>query len=67
MLCELCPYRKMASDLHTQSLSLRVHAEIAKALETHESSLIEEVEQATRKSVIIQSDPTLHWEQYDIH
>ena len=30
-------------------------------------SLIEELEQATRKSVIIQSDPTLHWEQYDIY
>ena len=30
-------------------------------------SLIEELEQATRKSVIIQADPTLHWEQYDIY
>ena len=59
--------RKMASDLDTQSLTLRVNPEIAKALKTRESSLVEELEQATRKSIIIQSDPTLHWEQYDIY
>ncbi|MBZ5644565.1 MAG: Rne/Rng family ribonuclease, partial [Acidobacteriia bacterium] len=59
--------RKMAVDLDARSLTLRVNPEIAKALKTRESSLIEELEQATRKSVIIQSDPTLHWEQYDIY
>ena len=59
--------RKMSADMDTQSLTLRVNPEIAKALKTRESSLIEELEQATRKSVIIQSDSTLHWEQYDIY
>jgi ribonuclease G len=59
--------RKMAADLDAQSITLRVNPEIAKALKTRESSLIEELEQATRKSAIIQSDPTLHWEQYDIY
>jgi len=59
--------RKMATDLDARSLTLRVNPEIAKALKTRESSLIEELEQVTRKSVIIQSDPTLHWEQYDIY
>jgi Rne/Rng family ribonuclease len=59
--------RKMALDLESQSLTLRVNPEIAKTLKTRESSLIEELEQITRKSVIIQSDPTLHWEQYDIY
>jgi Rne/Rng family ribonuclease len=59
--------RKMAADLDARSLTLRVNPEIAKALKTRESSLIEELEQTTRKSVIIQSDPTLHWEQYDIY
>ena len=59
--------RKMAQDLDGQSLTLRVNPEIAKALKTRESSLIEELEQWTHKSVIIQSDPTLHWEQYDIY
>jgi hypothetical protein len=28
--------------------------------------LSDELEQITKKSTIIQSDPTLHWEQYDI-
>jgi ribonuclease G len=59
--------RKMAQDLDGQSLTLRVNPEIAKALKTRESSLVEELEQWTHKSVIIQSDPTLHWEQYDIY
>ena len=59
--------RKMSGELDSQSITLRVNPEIAKALKTRESSLIEELEQWTRKSVIIQSDPTLHWEQYDIY
>jgi ribonuclease G len=59
--------RKMSAELDAQSLTLRVHPEIAKALKTRESALVEELEQVTRKSVIIQSDPTLHWEQYDIY
>jgi len=59
--------RKMSADLESTSLTLRVHPEIAKALKTREASLIEELEQVTRKSAIIQADPTLHWEQYDIY
>ncbi len=59
--------RKMAADLDSTSLTLRVHPEIAKALKTREAALIEELEQTARKSVIIQADPTLHWEQYDIY
>jgi Rne/Rng family ribonuclease len=59
--------RKMAPDMDSGSLTLRVHPEIAKALKTRESSLIEELERWTKKSMIIQADPTLHWEQYDIY
>jgi ribonuclease G len=61
--------RKMATataDNETPNLTLRVHPEIAKALKTRESMLIDELEQTTHKHVIIQSDATLHWEQYDI-
>jgi Rne/Rng family ribonuclease len=58
--------KKMAGDLDSASITLRVNPEIAKALKTREAPLIEELEASTRKSVIIQSDPTLHWEQYDI-
>jgi Rne/Rng family ribonuclease len=59
--------RKMAPELDGVSLTLRVHPEISKALKTRESGLIDEVERWTKKSVIIQADPTLHWEQYDIY
>jgi Rne/Rng family ribonuclease len=60
--------RKMATaDHESPNLTLRVHPEIAKALKTRESMLIDELEQTTHKHVIIQSDATLHWEQYDIY
>jgi Rne/Rng family ribonuclease len=59
--------RKMAPEMGAGSITLRVHPEISKALKTRESSLIEELERWTKKSIIIQADPTLHWEQYDIY
>jgi ribonuclease G len=61
--------RKMAAaaDHENPNLTLRVHPEIAKALKTRESILIDELEQNSHKHIIIQSDPTLHWEQYDIY
>jgi Rne/Rng family ribonuclease len=59
--------RKMAPEIEAASLTLRVHPEIAKALKTRESALMDELEQVTHKSLIIQADPTLHWEQYDIY
>jgi Rne/Rng family ribonuclease len=61
--------RKMATTPEHEgpNLTLRVHPEIAKALKTRESMLIDELEQNAHKHIIIQSDPTLHWEQYDIY
>ncbi|MGB0035503.1 MAG: Rne/Rng family ribonuclease [Candidatus Acidiferrales bacterium] len=59
--------RKMAPEMDSGSITLRVHPEISKALKTRESALVEELERWTKKSVIIQADPTLHWEQYDIY
>jgi len=56
--------RKMAiatADNEAPNLTLRVHPEIAKALKTRESMLIDELEQTTHKHIIIQSDATLHW------
>ena len=60
--------RKMAaaSESDSPNLTLRVHPEIAKALKTRESMLMDELEQTAHKHIIIQSDATLHWEQYDI-
>ncbi len=60
--------RKMAvATPDNPNLTLRVHPEIAKALKTRESMLIDELEQNAHKHIIIQSDATLHWEQYDIY
>ena len=59
--------RKMAPEIPSGTITLRVHPEISKALKTREASLIEELERWTGKSAIIQADPTLHWEQYDIY
>ncbi|HUI51841.1 MAG TPA: Rne/Rng family ribonuclease [Terriglobales bacterium] len=60
--------RKMVmTDHENPNLTLRVHPEIAKALKTREAMLIDELEQNSHKHVIIQSDATLHWEQYDIY
>ena len=60
--------RKMAMAGHEgPNLTLRVHPEIAKALKTRESLLMDELEQTSHKHIIIQSDATLHWEQYDIY
>jgi len=60
--------RKMAAaNSDSANLTLRVHPEIAKALKTRESMLVDELEQNSHKHIIIQSDATLHWEQYDIY
>jgi ribonuclease G len=60
--------RKMAAaDRESPNLTLRVNPEIAKALKTRESMLMDELEQTSHKHIIIQSDATLHWEQYDIY
>ncbi|HKW56105.1 MAG TPA: Rne/Rng family ribonuclease [Candidatus Acidoferrum sp.] len=61
--------RKMAvaAENDNPNLTLRVHPEIAKALKTRESMLMDELEQTSHKHIIIQSDATLHWEQYDIY
>src|SRR5438132_8425183 len=60
--------RKIATADHEgPNLTIRVNPEIAKALKTRESMLIDELEQTSHKHIIIQSDATLHWEQYDIY
>jgi len=43
-----------------------VPPKLAKAFETHQPELIEEVECWSEKSVIIRCDSSLHWEEYDI-
>jgi ribonuclease G len=59
--------RKMAGEIESPSLTLRAHPEIAKALKGRESALVEELEAITHKNIIIQTDPMMGWEQFEIY
>ena len=47
-------------------LLLRVHPEIARALQQEERAILEELERSLGVHVLIQSDPELHHERFDI-
>jgi ribonuclease G len=59
--------RKMAAHLDHTDIMLRVNPEVAKALKTNSARLLTEMEELTKKTVIIKSDPALHQEQFDIN
>ncbi len=59
--------RKMASAMEAPELTVRAHPEIVKALKGAESTLVRELEEQTGKNIILQSDNTLHFEQYNIY
>ncbi len=46
---------------------LRVNPEVVKALKTNNARWLQDMEELTRKTIIVKSDPTLHQEQFDIH
>jgi ribonuclease G len=46
---------------------LRVNPEVAKVLKANSARLLTEMEELTKKTVIIKSDPALHQEQFDIN
>jgi ribonuclease G len=47
-------------------LLLRVHPEIARALQHEERAILEELERSLGLSVLLQSDPELHHEKFDV-
>jgi Rne/Rng family ribonuclease len=59
--------RKMAKHLEHSDVMLRVNPEVAKALKTNNGRLLTEMEELTKKTVIVKSDPALHQEQFDIN
>jgi Rne/Rng family ribonuclease len=59
--------RKMAAHLDHTDVMLRVNPEVAKALKANSARLLTEMEELTKKTVIIKSDPALHQEQFDIN
>ncbi|MBV9086486.1 MAG: Rne/Rng family ribonuclease, partial [Acidobacteriaceae bacterium] len=59
--------RKIAKHLEGGDVVLRVNPEVAKQLKTNGGRLLQEMEELTRRTVIVKSDPTLHQEQFDIN
>jgi len=59
--------RKIAQHLEHTDVMLRVNPEVAKALKANNGRLLTEMEELTKKTVIVKSDPALHQEQFDIN
>ncbi|MGA3089899.1 MAG: Rne/Rng family ribonuclease [Terriglobales bacterium] len=59
--------RKISKHLEHRDVMLRVNPEVAKALKADNARLLNEMEELTKKTIIVKSDPALHQEQFDIH
>ncbi len=57
--------RKMARHFE-HDVMVRVNPEVAKALKANNGRWIEDMEELTRRTILIKSDPLLHIEQFDI-
>jgi Rne/Rng family ribonuclease len=58
--------KKMTHLLEEKEITVRVNPEIAKALKSGEYISINELEDWTKKDIIVKSDPLLHEEHFDI-
>jgi ribonuclease G len=59
--------RKIAKHLEHADVMLRVNPDVAKALKATNGRALIEMEEMTKKTVIVKSDPALHQEQFDIN
>jgi Rne/Rng family ribonuclease len=59
--------RKLAKHLEQSDVMLRVNPEVAKSLKANNGRWLNELEELTKKTVIVKSDPALHQEQFDIN
>jgi Rne/Rng family ribonuclease len=59
--------RKMAKHFEQQDVMLRVHPDVAKELKGNNGRLLNEMEELTKRTIIVKSDPALHQEQFDIN
>jgi ribonuclease G len=46
---------------------LRVHPDVAKELKSNNAKLLNEMEEMTKRTIIVKSDPAVHQEQFDIN
>jgi Rne/Rng family ribonuclease len=59
--------RKIAKHLEHEDVMLRVHPDIAKELKANNAKLLNEMEEMTKRTIIVKSDPAVHQEQFDIN
>ena len=59
--------RKLAKELDHSDVMLRVNPEVAKALKNNNGCWLNELEELTKKTVIVKSDASLHQEKFDIN
>jgi ribonuclease G len=59
--------RKLAKHLEHSDVMLRVNPEVAKALKANNARFLNEIEELTKRTVIVKSDPALHQEQFDVN
>jgi len=53
--------------LEHEDVMLRVHPEVAKELKSSNARLLNEMEELTKRTIIVKSDPSVHQEQFDIN
>jgi len=58
--------KKLAPDLRGQALLLRVNPEVARALSGEEAGVLENLCQLVGAEIVVQADPLLHQEQFDV-
>ena len=59
--------RKIAKHLEHEDVMLRVHPDVAKELKGNNARLLNEMEEMTKRTIIVKSDPAVHQEQFDIN
>ena len=59
--------RKISKHLEHADVLLRVNPEVAKTLKSNNGRALNEMEELTKKTIIVKSDPALHQEQFDIN
>ena len=51
---------------HRRDVLVRVHPEVSRALQQEERSILEELEETLGLTILVQSDPDLHQERFDV-
>ncbi len=59
--------RKIAKHLEHEDVMLRVHPDVAKELKGGNGRLLIEMEEMTKRTIIVKSDPAVHQQQFDIN